>query len=255
MKKYNRAILLVFIFSFIVVSKIYALTFAASQANPALKANPQLIPLIGFWHLNEGTGFLAVDSSPNNNNGVVSNTGAAWVPGHYGFGLNFTGDPNGRVIIPDSNSLHLQSTFTIMAWVKPASLAGPAVVISKYTGPPAGTNITFSIKQAVNANYGKWEIDTTFFNLWSNLPIQAGVWQHLAVTYDGNTANLYINGNLDSSTVVPGGNFYIGTDPVIIGGQNGTINDRAPYNGVIDEVRIYNQALTQAQVVNDMNTP
>ena len=255
MKKYNRAILLVLILSFTVVPKIYALTFSASQANPALKANPQPIPLVGFWHLNEGAGFSAVDSSPYNNNGAVSNTGAAWVPGHYGNGLNFSGDPNGRVIIPDSNSLHLQSTFTIMAWVKPASLAGPAVVISKYTGPPAGTNITFSIKQAVNANNGKWEIDTTFFNLWSNLLIQVGVWQHLAVTYDGNIAKLYINGILDNSVVVPGGIFYIISDPVIIGGQNGTINDRAPYNGTIDEVRIYNKALTQPQVVNDMNTP
>ena len=205
--------------------------------------------LVGNWNLNEGSGLVANDSSGFENDGAVSEVGVTWVPGKYGTGLEFIGNPEGRVIIPDGASLHLTSPFTMMAWVKPYSSDGPRVVISKYT---PGDQISFNWKQAVSPYLGRWEVDTTFANLWPETPIQVDEWQHIAVTYDGNTMQSYLNGNPDGLVTVSG-NFYMGADPVIIGGQNGSIGDRAPYNGIIDEVKIYNQALTQGEIIQAMN--
>ena len=77
------------------------------------------------------------------------------------------------------------------------------------------------------------------------------MFQHLACSWDGTTLALYINSGLNNSvaqTIVPAAN----TAPLYIG-QFAANTDR--FDGIIDEVRIYNRALTQAEINFDMNTP
>jgi hypothetical protein len=79
----------------------------------------------------------------------------------------------------------------------------------------------------------------------------AGQFRHLTCTWNGTTLSLYIDGVLNNSTaqtITPAGN----TSPLYIG-QFGGNADRL--NGTIDEVRIYNRALSQAEIQQDMNTP
>lgn len=219
------------------------LTFFASTANA---------DLVGFWRLNENSGLTANDSSSYGNNGNVSSVGVTWMPGKYNAGLGFVGNPDGRVVIHDSSSLHFTNSFTIMAWVKPNTTTPFKDVLSKYT---PGDPVTFSLKQDAY-NRGIWEIDTSigggYYNVWSNALIQVDVWQHVAVTYNGVVLQFYINGVPDNSEPITG-NVYSDSDPVIIGGQNGSGSNAFPYDGTIDEVRIYNNALTQEQIVADMN--
>ncbi len=206
--------------------------------------------LVGSWDLNEGQGTVANDSSGFNNQGSVDPS-LNWVPGKYGSALQFDGSPSARVIIPDSPSLDLVNNFTIMAWVEPNTIAGGShVVLSKYTPT---NQISFNFHQADSSNPGKWQTDTTFANLWSDTPIQEGVWQHIAVTFDGNIMQFYINGVPDGSQIVPSSNggFYIADDPVVIGALNGFAP--STYDGVIDEVRIYNNALSGDEIVRNMN--
>jgi len=74
--------------------------------------------------------------------------------------------------------------------------------------------------------------------------LQAGQWTHLAATFDGTTAKVYING-----AVVDEGNFFFGADmeaPMQIGASvDGGWN---PFNGAIDEVRLYDKALSEAEI-------
>ncbi len=81
--------------------------------------------------------------------------------------------------------------------------------------------------------------------------LPANTWTHLAATYDGTTMRLYVNGVQVASQAQTGA-IATSTNPLQIGGDSlyGQF-----FQGTIDEVRIYNVALTAAQIQTDMNTP
>ena len=76
-------------------------------------------------------------------------------------------------------------------------------------------------------------------------------WTHVALTYDGATLRLYINGTQVASRAATGA-IQTTNSPLWIGGNS-------PYGeyfqGLIDEARVYNRALTQAEIQADMNAP
>ncbi len=227
------------------------LSIIVTLAVSLIFAVPAHAVLVGYWDFNEGLGLVAHDSSTFGNDGDLESAGPGWVAGKYGFGLEFDGNPDGRVVVPDSNSLDLTNSFTIMAWVKPSDFDNnktPEVVVSKYTHP---NPMIFNLKTANNSS-GFWEFDATQSNLRSQTAVQSDEWQHLAVTYDGSTMSLFLNDILEGA-VAATGNLDTDNNPVIIGGQNCTSNCRVPFRGIIDEVRIYNNALTQDEIVSDMS--
>jgi len=204
--------------------------------------------LVGFWGFNEGTDAIVNDSSGFNNNGFFTPGNPVWIQGKYGSALLFNGVTNAVVTIPESSSLQLNDSFTISAWVIPFS-TGDNRVIEHYT---AGNPMGIILRQAPSPDLGKWQVATSMTNLWSDAQVQQNVWQYITVTYDGSIMQFYTNGNFDSS-VLASGSLYDDGDPWIIGG---TLNDPgAPnsFNGIIDEVRIYNHALTFNEIQNDMN--
>jgi hypothetical protein len=81
--------------------------------------------------------------------------------------------------------------------------------------------------------------------------LAANVWTHLAATYDGATLRLYVNGTLAASRA-QSGPMATTTSSLRIGG-NGVWGEYFQWR--IDEVRIYNRALSQAEIQSDMNTP
>ena len=88
-------------------------------------------------------------------------------------------------------------------------------------------------------------------NVYGRAVLFVGVWTHLAATYDGATLRLFVNGKQVSSTARTG-SLVTSTNPLQIGGDSlyGQY-----FRGTIDEVRIYNVALTPAQIQSDLNTP
>jgi chitodextrinase len=82
-------------------------------------------------------------------------------------------------------------------------------------------------------------------------PSIANTWTHLATTYDGATLRLYVNG-VEVASRAQAGSMATSTDPLQIGGD-GIYGQY--FQGMIDEVRVYNVALTAAQIQSDMNTP
>src|SRR5262249_35833397 len=83
----------------------------------------------------------------------------------------------------------------------------------------------------------------------SNLPLNS--WSFLAATYDGSNLNLYVNGTLVSSQLASG-NTLSSTGALRIGGDSiwGEY-----FQGLIDNIRVYNPPLNQGQIRSDMNTP
>src|SRR5262249_27000799 len=81
--------------------------------------------------------------------------------------------------------------------------------------------------------------------------LATNTWTFLAATYDGATMRLYVNGNLVSSNAGTG-SILTSNNPLQIGGDN---LYRHYFHGLIDNVRIYDTALSQSQIQADMNTP
>jgi hypothetical protein len=195
--------------------------------------------LVGAWGFDEGAGATLGDSSGNGGTGAVS--GATWTVGKYGQALNFDGS-NDLVTLSD---LDLNGPFTVMAWMQTRSrhANGCASLVMKardygfeicqgrlYAGIGSGTSWTARPSVALTS-------------------ADLNVWKHVALTYDGTTLRFYIGGTLVRSKVGAHGS---SNELLRFGRWNS--NDEF-WNGLIDEVRIYNRRLSRAEVRVDMNTP
>ena len=209
-------------------------------------ANPGLVAAYGF---DAGTGTTVADSSLFNNTGTAANT--TWnATGKYGKGLTFNGATS-RVTVPDANSLDLSSAMTVEAWVNPTSAAGWQSLVLKEN--PAAGDLTYALygnEPALGA--GGWVVTggaTKAAENTARLPLNT--WTHVAATYDGANIRLYQNGTLLVTTPWTG-TMANGTGPLAIG-SNSIWGEY--FTGNLDEVRVYNRALSAAEIVNDRDTP
>jgi hypothetical protein len=154
------------------------------------------------------------------------------------------------VIIPDAASLDLTTGMTLEAWVRPAVLgtvwrtvlfkAQPGdIIYGLYANDSASRpNTEAFISGAARRARGT-----------AQLPLNQ--WVHLASTYDGSVLRLYVDGaqvatlNRTGSITTSTGELWIGGNPVW----------PEWFSGLIDEVRIYNRALTTPQIQGDMAAP
>lgn len=214
---------------------------------------PSLNGLVGYWKFDEGSGNTATDSSGNNNHGTLNN-GPAWVPGKFGKALSFDGVDD-FVQIPQSSSLDVTDQITVEAWVYPRAYVGSFGDVSHIVSRCADNGGHIYVL-SVHADGKVWfSVNPMSGEKLSVANLTLNTWTHLAMTYDGAYIRLYINGYLDSSYVQSGsiyttGNWLaIGCKPTGSGGGPGIY---AYFNGIIDEVRIYNRALSQQEIQSDI---
>jgi glucose/arabinose dehydrogenase/chitodextrinase len=200
---------------------------------------------VAAYAFDDGTGTTVADASGGGNTGQIGT--AAWTTqGKFGSALSFNGT-SARVTIPDAPSLRLTNGMTLEAWVYPTAVSSAwRDVVYKgddnYYLSATSTNGSRPAGGAVfSGSYGE-----TF----GPAALATNTWTHLATTYDGQTLRLYVNG-AEVSNKPQTGSISTSTNPLQVGGD-------AFYGqyfaGRIDEVRIYNQALTATQVQSDMNT-
>jgi hypothetical protein len=84
----------------------------------------------------------------------------------------------------------------------------------------------------------------------AGLPL--GTWSHVAVTYDGANQRLYVNG-VQVASRAQTGSMALGNGPLRIGGNGSWATEF--FQGLIDDVRVYNRALTATEIATDMSTP
>lgn len=201
------------------------------------------------YSFNASSGTTVTDSSGFNNNGTIS--GATWHSGKYGNALTFDGI-NNLVTTADAASLDLTTGMTLEAWVYPTALSG---------GTSGGWRTVFFKEQPGALVYGLYAHSPAnhasgYIFIGSEIGVQgtsltpAETWTHLALTYDSTALRLYVNGVLKNTTSQTGA-IQTSAGPLRIGGN--TIRGEY-FKGKIDEVRIYNRALTAAQIQTDMNT-
>ncbi len=210
--------------------------------------------LVGYWHFDEGTSTVAYDASGNANNGTLTN-GPTWQSGvncKAGECLNFNGT-NNYVQVLNMNSLPLDSHARSMTgWIKTNGTQSGRIVYFGYGG--ATTDLAFNLASGVS-NDGKIYFIGYADDLAGSTVIGDGNWHFIAVTYDGTTVTLYVDGKFDSSAAKPNLNTSnVNTYPLVIGRQS--YPDTLNYwyqNGWIDEVRVYNRALSAQEVLDIYN--
>ena len=208
--------------------------------------------MVGWWK-----GESNANDSISTNNGSLSPAGASYAPGMVGTAFRFDGT-NGYVQIPDADALK-PANVTVEAWVwldpaLPPNNAGEQIVFKKNTWSAWFEGYSLS-KQPIDNGDGTYSSRFQFVVsrngnqvvINSQTIAQRGVWYHVAATYDGSQSMLYVNGVAEASAT-PGFALDYGTDPVYIG----TTGTWAPYlnmfGGIIDEVSIYNRALTSDEI-------
>jgi hypothetical protein len=179
------------------------------------------------------------------NNGTIS--GATWTTsGKYGDALTFNG-ANALVTINNAPSLQLTTGMTLEAWAYPTTVS-PAWRDVIYKGNDnyylEGTSSSGVL--VAGAIFGG-----AYGEVYGPNALTANTWTYLAVTYDGAAMRLYVNGVQVASRAQTGA-IATSTNPLQIGGDS--IYGQY-FAGRIDEVRIYNRALSAAQIQSDMNTP
>jgi PKD repeat protein len=202
--------------------------------------------LVASYGFNAGSGSVVSDSSGSGNNGTIS--GATWTTaGKYGGALVFNGT-SARVTVPDAASLRLTTGMTLEAWVNPTTVSSAwRDVIYK------GNDNYYleATSDRTSRPVGGGTIGGATGEATGTSALTANTWTHLAVTYNGATLILYVNG-VQVSSLTRTGNIATSTNPLQIGGDSlyGQF-----FQGAIDEVRVYNVARTQTQIQADMNAP
>jgi hypothetical protein len=221
-----------------------------------LEARNLLAGLVAAFSFSEGSGTTVSDLSGNGNTGTLAN--ATWTSaGKYGNALSFNGT-NALITINDSPSLDLTTGMTLEAWVKPSATAQgwSAAIVKEQQNDPANdigyalyTADGASQPPAVHGLFGSGPGADKYAVGGSTLTLNT--WTHLAGVFNGTQLLLYVNGNL-TATRTTNSSVMTPTSGVLrIGGDW----HNEFFTGLIDEVRVYNRALSQTEIQTDMATP
>ena len=204
--------------------------------------------LVGEWHFDEGAGSVVGDSSGNGNDGVIR--GATWVKGKYGGALSFDGvDDYVTVGIINRPT----NTFTFEAWIKSEATHQIDGQSTSGTRGTSGQRYAFFPSHGGSSNAGAGlSVGTNGISVYehgsSYMPALAVYsdnigtgWNHIAVVYSNKKPSIYLNGIL-----------------VLTGYTSPRVNVNTPvrfgmckygsHKGCIDEVRVYNRALTTEEI-------
>lgn len=204
--------------------------------------------LVGYWTFDEGVGKISEDQSDYNNHGEIY--GASWTTGYLGDALEFDGEWD-YVFIQDHESINFYDTneLTIDLWFKWDGTEYEdrgQNLLNKHTKKGGG----YTLIICNNNNSLRFRIneggDNNFCDLyWDELDTQ---WHRVTAVWDGYTQILYIDGKIVNSAVRS--NFRIGNadKPLEIGNNWGYADNLNTFNGIIDEVRIYEKAKTYVEI-------
>jgi hypothetical protein len=194
--------------------------------------------LVGWWKLDEGQGTVALDWSGHGNHGTFVGD-PQWTGGPDSGALDFDGFGD-YVDCGNADSLVIQDSITMAVWFKiDAFIKDWEAIITKGDGAYRISRASAggALHMGINGTATEW------FD--GSREVVGGEWHHAACTYDGQLATIYVDGTIDAtaqssgSINATGDSFYIG--------ENSGVGGRF-FGGTIDDVRLYNRALSRDEV-------
>jgi hypothetical protein len=192
---------------------------------------------VAEWLFDEGKGVCVTDSSGNYLDGTLF--GAAWVKGVRGSALAFDG--NDFVEVPHDNILNNGNMLSVEAWICPEEMIRYQKIITKTPGQYYDYSLFCGDKDNVGFAV---KVGSTAYSVYSPAnSVPRGNWTHVVGVYDGKNVIIYINGKEAGKNPAAGPIMDHG-GVLRIGGDAYASN----YQGRIDEIRIYDRALTANEV-------
>jgi hypothetical protein len=171
-----------------------------------------------------------------------------------GQAFSFNGS-DASVDVPYNVNLNIQNELTIEAWVmKAGPCKNNCIVVVKQDDSLCCASYRYGLlifgvpgvapgRASLSFNTGIWT-DVVI----SNTVLQDNLWYHLAGTYDGQTAKIYVNGLLDNAVSQSGLILASVQGSLFIGQDEGGFGDEERFEGLIDELEIYERALSAEEV-------
>ena len=228
----------------------YSFTFTTAGTVVPPSGSP-----VGYWAFDQGAGTTAIDGSGNNNSGTLN--GATWAAGKTGAALNFNG-AGASVDFGSPAALANLGSFTWGLWANPAGDPGRGYgpAMEKGTGSTQIKTLTFG--PATGSSPGKITalVRAAGVNAYSETNVNTyavGVWNHWAVIYDDSGDRRihiyrdgvevsYVTQTAASGTLTPDAGYGLS-----FGATAG--NGYYSFNGRLDEIKIFNRALSAAEVL------
>ncbi len=231
-------------------------TLELSLRGPQETAGPELPSPVGnrepglaaLWHLDEPNGTNLLDSVGRT---VAKASDAEVVSGQTGFGYArlFDGEKS-FVFIPHYETLSLRGPFSIETWIRPLAVKSskPQTIVSRWQTVGAQRGFALQINTEGKLDFLVSADGATVTHQLGNTVLSDGVWQHVTAVYTGSDLRIYVNGILDSAPLAFSGPVYFADNPVYLGALVDNRVDQF-YQGVIDEVAIYQRPLTETETL------
>ncbi len=226
-------------------------------------ADPYARYTVGYWKFDESSGTTVSDSSRNGNDGSYSGwfndgtiTGATQSAGKYGSSLSFNGAAGNRITVNNNQLLNVTPNMTVEAWIYVTSAAGAQRILGKYYWYSATDQRGSWIMYMGNSMdlLCSFNVSGSFRS--ANAPansIALNTWQHVACVFNGTHVLNYVDGNVKSTTAITG-SVVPSEYNICVGCSTDNTLFQNHFYGNIDEVRIYDRALTGSEINASMNS-
>jgi len=204
--------------------------------------------LVGYWHFDEGTSTAAYDASGMGNNGTLTNS-PTWTSGSgckSGSCLYFDNSAQKYVSVSDNDSTDIRTNLTLSAWVYPIGTGGTDSYGTILQSSGSGYYLSFN--DATNALSCYWYGKTpSGYHTTSASTVPLNQWTYVVCAWDGSNLYQYINGVLSKTTTTTGAG--TGATSINIGAEN----IARKFQGYLDEIKVYNRALSASEILAAYN--
>jgi hypothetical protein len=201
---------------------------------------------LAAYGFNEALGSTTADASGHGFNGRLVNL-PVWTSGHSGNAVLFDG-LNDKISLPSTLDVS-QLPFTLEAWIMPSSASrGDWRAIFSKRNSYSSSEMRFDV--GLSNGSGKIYLTTaqSFVKFWYAPPLNT--WTHVAIVAQSSGTRLYVNGIL-KQTLAP---ITLGNAPTAFVTIGNTGDDDDPFAGVIDDLRLYDRALSASEIQTDMTS-
>jgi hypothetical protein len=210
------------------------------------KCNPDLLKrndsLVAYWSFNEGKGSVLNESSVRHLNGTIHNS--SWTKGVKGTALDFNGEDS-YVSCADNDALNLTDSLTVEMWIKPDEWVAEDYGIVGKLSEDRNSGWAFQYNGYANLLQFRINIENKTEILSAAAPL-TNSWHQIAGTYDGEKIKFYIDGIVRDSKQ-DSGKIATCINKLIIG-KLSELKPEFYFRGVIDEVKVYNKALSESDI-------
>lgn len=198
--------------------------------------------LVAYWSIDEGSGATVSDRGVHGNHGQIVGA-VGWTDSARGSVLDLSDQVANHVTVPASASIDgITTAFSISAWVFTRGSGWEQAIVSRQRGQGTDQHYSLQIFQnQIQLQLGSNRV------IYAPPSIATDTWLHIAATYDGANAKIYLDGEEQTASTIVSP-LTADTTPVLLGSKQENQNIWSAMNGYLDSLRLYDRALTAAEV-------